>query len=149
MPRSKFNFAGLATKIKIAEKQWLEDGLNIAKEEFDRNFESQNDKGDEISSGGSWEPLKYRREPPPMLQLTGEMRSVTKSAKNQFGNGFAFFIIDPKDSRGRPYASYHHEGTDKMAQRRTVVQSNDLDAKQLKRLMEIIDNVFNRQGTWL
>jgi hypothetical protein len=149
MARSKFDFAEIASKIKVAEKQWLKEGLDLAKEEFDKNFDTKNDKGDDEGIGGSWEPLKYRTEPPPLLELTGEMRRQTKSATNQFGNGFGFFIIDPRDSRGRPYAEYHHTGTDKMAQRRTVVQSSDLDAKQLKKLMQIIDNVFNSQGSWV
>lgn len=143
---SKLGFGDLLSQLKIAEKEFLKEGIQLAKTEFNENFDLKEDKGDEKGGAETWEPLKYRREPPPILQLTGNMRDKTVSAPIQYGSNFAFFIIDPLDKKGRGYASYHDTGTNKMPARRTVVQSSELDFKQLNALMNILDRVFNKQG---
>lgn len=141
---SKLGFGELLGYFKVAENDFLMEGAELAKEEFNKNFDSKSDKGDDEGFGGEWAPLISRNEPPPMLELTGRMREKTVDSPIQIGNGFSLFIIDPIDKRGRGYAEYHDQGTQNMPQRRTIVQSKDLDFKQLNALMRNIDKAFNR-----
>lgn len=149
MMASRFNFKDVEKKMRSeVVPGFLNDGINLAKLEFAKNFESEsnsesNEKWSELS------PNYYGRDPEdaPILDLTGKLKDEALNNRPVISGNKAILTIDPIDSRGKGYASYHEDGEnqyrDKVEfQREFVTQSKELDEKQKRMLINKLDKAF-------
>lgn len=141
---SRFGFGSLAVRFKAAvERPFLEQGINLAKEEFKDNFDTESN----LETQNPWNDV-VRNTGEPILDVSGKLKSeATRSGGIVFGNKKATFDINPTDDRGREYAQYHQEGINQYKtkdefQREFVTQSDDLSNKQEKLLVKLTDNFF-------
>jgi|ERR1700735_1101322 len=139
----RFNFRQVQTKMRTVERKFLVEGIKLAQEEMKENFDG------EINSetGSSWNSISYRDVPPPILDLTGDLKSEALGNKPVIVGNTATLTIDPIDIRGKGYASYHQDGENQYRsqgefQREFVTQSKDLENKQVAELIRILDASF-------
>jgi len=142
----KFNFAAVSSALKNVEKDFLVKGIKLAQEEMKENFESESS----AEGNKSWEDISYRDVPPPILDLTGELKNEAINGVPQISGNKAVLTIDPIDSRGKGYASYHQEGENQYRsksefQREFVTQSSSLTEKQVGLLENLVNNSFNQK----
>lgn len=140
---NKFGFSDIARRAKIAERNFLLKGIKLAQEEISENFSSQSSK----QSKKSWNELSYRNVPPPILDLTGELKGDALGNKPQIFGNKAVLTIDPIDERGKGYASYHEDGINQYKskdefQREFVTHSNELENNQVSTLIKELNNAF-------
>ena len=140
---SKFNFSAVQSTLKSVEKEFLVKGIKLAQEEMKENFESESS----LEGNKSWEDISYRDVPPPILDLTGELKNEAINGVPKISGNKAVLTIDPIDSRGKGYASYHQEGENQYRsksefQREFVTQSTSLTEKQISLLESLVNNSF-------
>lgn len=140
---NKFNFRQVAQKMRQVERRFLNDGIKLAQQEMKENFDSESNK----ETGESWNSISYRDVPPPILDLSGDLKGEALGNKPQISGNVATLVIDPIDHRGKGYASYHQDGENQYRsqgefQREFVTQSQDLENKQVAELIRILDNTF-------
>ena len=149
---SKFGFGTSAGKASGLASNFLRGGIKLAQQEFKENFES------ESAAGDPWQDLSYRDVPPPILDLTGKLKSeATEKSPEISVNGFsgkAVLNINPTDERGREYADYHEQDSNgedgtkgdgdygRNVQREFVTQSDFLYAKQEALLVSLLDKLL-------
>lgn len=134
---SKLGFNLVISKMKRLERQFLSDGMKLARQEFKFNFDSQSD----AESNMLWHPVK-RKVPPKILVNTGNMKSeAIRTGKITTLPGKMILTIDPIDIRGNGYASFHQDGEGRI-QRNYVTQSENLTNKQTNRLLDLLDKAF-------
>ena len=122
---------------KKIEKRFLTKGMRAAQSEIRRNFNKETDS----ESGNAW-TMVLRGYPPPILDVTGELRAQALHSGNVVIMPHkAVLTIDPKDSTGRGYAVYHQDGVN-VHQRRFVTQSAKLTTDQTNILLNEIDREF-------
>jgi len=136
---SKLGFGEVAMRIKKVERAFLQQGIKLAQQEFKSNFDSESN----AESNEAWEDLTYRDVPPPILDLTGELKNQTTEGIPEISDGKAVLTIDPIDpKKGKGYADYHEDGIGRNKKREFVTQSNQLTDKQTELLTELIDKAF-------
>ncbi len=146
---SPFNFGRVASKMRIVEKNFLTKGIELARDEMVKNITSQTS----AESGKAYPPLTYLLnwkipKPPPRLILTGELFDQIKTNRIQIIGRLGKLTIDPIDSRGKGYASYHEEGENQYKskdefQAEFVTQSTELSDKQEQLLLNETTKAFN------
>ena len=121
---SKFGFDKAITQWERIKKQALTQVAYATRDYFVRSFNTQ--AWDNVK----WKELK-REEPPLKLLVSGNLvRGVTNSIKS-ITSSEVQFEASAYDSRGRQYAGYHVDGTDKMPARPFMPQSNVEQPKEL------------------
>ena len=140
---NRFNFSEIKNRMVSVERDFLTKAIDLAKEEIKENFESQSS----LESGKSWPELSYREEPPPRLQLTGELMQESLNNKPTIIGNQAILSIDPIDKRGKGYASYHEDGENQYKEKEEfqsefVTQSKELENKQVELLIRELNKVF-------
>lgn len=140
---SKLGFDKALRRLAVAEKRFFVLAMQAAQKEFKTNFDTESN----VQTGQSWD-MVVRGYPPPILDVTGELRAETLSRKNiSYFRNKAVLTVDPIDNRGRGYASYHQEGfTHKngteVEARKFLTQSRQLDRIQLNHLYDCAEWVF-------
>jgi len=138
---SKLGFGEVAMRIKKIERKFLEGGVKLAQQEFKSNFDSESS----AESNEVWEDLTYRDVPPPILDLTGELKNQATEGIPEISDGKAVLTIDPIDpKKGKGYADYHEDGIGRNKKREFVTQSASLENKQIELLTELIDMAFTK-----
>ncbi len=141
---SKLGFQNLIAKYDDFEKDFLKDGISLAQKEFSENFDNETNS----ETGQSWADVK-RGVPPPILNVTGNLKSQTLDIKNVvFRKGSAVLTVDPIDARGRGYAKYHQDGFNHLSagwidSRSFLTQSPSLTFNQKLLLEKLADKFFN------
>lgn len=135
---SKLGFDKSIRKIGGSKRSFLRGAIVLARKEFKRNFDTESDS----ESKKRWDAV-LRGYPPPILDVTGELRAQAVSGgRLEFKLNSAHLTIDPLDERGRGYASYHQDGTPQMHQRRFVTQSEALSKAQQNLLDKTFGEIF-------
>jgi hypothetical protein len=141
---SLLGFDKLILQLEKVENKFLKDGMALAQSEFRSNFDQERDS----ETGTDWADV-VRGVPPPILNVTGNLKSQTLDIKNVvFRKGSATLTVDPIDYRGKGYANYHMTGTRNMVARPFLTQSQVLIKRQKELLEALCDNFFNQRGTW-
>ena len=144
----RFNFGEVARTFKSIEREFINKGIELAREEMITNISSQSS----AESGKEYPELTYlidwRPKNPPRLVLTGQLFEEIKSNKIQIiGSNYGILTIDPEDEKGRGYASYHQEGENNIKskdefQSEFVTQSDSLANKQVNLLESLVNKAF-------
>lgn len=134
---SKLGFDRSIKQIERANRIFLQRGIRASMQEFKRNFDREMNS----ETGQGWEAV-LRAYPPPILDVTGELRAQALSAGNVRYYGYkAVLTADPIDERGRGYASYHMDGTPNMTKREFFTQSESLTKEHLSILADVQDRI--------
>lgn len=144
----RFGFGRVAGKVRSVEKRWLSGAVQLAREEMVRNIREQTNQ----ESGVSYPALSYLIDwvpkNPPRLVLTGILLAAIRNNGIKFiGRSEAILTIDPIDSKGNGYASYHQDGENQYKsksefQSEFVTQSKVLDRRQRRLLIDELDKEF-------
>ena len=139
----RFGFNKLSKAIQSSTPIFLEKGIKLAQEEMKENFESESN----AESNQSWNEISYRDVPPPILDLTGQLKEEALNNHPIILGNKGILTIDPIDSRGKGYASYHQDGENQYRdksefQREFVTQSEKLAQKQVNLLESLVNNAI-------
>jgi len=129
--------------MKVVERRFLQKGIELAQEEMKENFDTESNK----ETGSSWNGISYRDTPPPILDLSGDLKSEAIGNKPIIVGNTGTLTIDPIDERGKGYASYHQDGENQYRsetefKREFVTQSKELENKQVSLLINELDRQF-------
>ncbi len=149
----RFGFNKISRRMNSVNRDFISDGIKLSQEEMKNNFET------ESANGSEWEDITYRDVPPPILDLTSELKNeaVNNTPSLNIGDNIAIGIltIDPIDpKKGKGYAEFHQQdgtgdtatkgsgdyGRNKM--REFCTQSSELDEKQVNLLITKLDKAF-------
>lgn len=131
-----WGFGTAMNRMQAQGKTALREMMDAAQKEFGENFDT------ESAGGKPWDDV-VRDVPPPILDVTGELRGHVEAKGNvAIMADKAILTVDPLDSRGRGYAEYHMEGTPYMPQREFIVQTDSLTAEQEDIILNTIENAF-------
>lgn len=134
---SKLGFNKAIANYTKMEQAFFRRGMRAAQQEFKRNFDTESD----AETGRSWD-MVLRGYPPPILDVTGQLRAEALSSKNvKIYRGKAVLTVDPIDGRGRGYAAYHQDG-DGVNQRKFLTQSTNLTRVQTNILLDCFDGTI-------
>lgn len=141
---SKWGFDRILRKLPQIERRFFTEAIKAAqKSEFKLNFSANKDNETNVS----WNPV-LRAVPPPILDVTGKLKAEAISkGKVVILPRKGILTIEPIDSRGRGYASYHQKGfTHKsgtfVEARPFISQSANLIRIQKAILLKIVSQTF-------
>jgi hypothetical protein len=101
---SKLNLPQVANNIQNVLRPAMQEMAEASRNEFVNNFDTTS------FDGVAWQPLKYRDEPPPKLDVTGQMKDNTRNSIKSVTSHRAVLENTSIDSRGRSYAAWHNTG---------------------------------------
>jgi hypothetical protein len=145
---SKFNFRQVQSKLKRIERDFIANGIELARREMLDNIRNQSSK----ESGQPYPELTYlldwKPKNPPRLVLTRALLDEIIFNRPVILGNKGILTIDPIDERGKGYASYHQDGENQFKskedfQAEFVTQSSELDAKQKTLLIGLVQSAFN------
>ena len=139
----RFGFNISSKQFKLAERNFISNGIKLAQLEMKENFEGETNS----ESGNAWNDISYRDFPPPILDLTGELKNEAIGNKPIIVGNSGTLTIDPIDERGKGYASYHQDGVNQYRSkdefhREFVTQSEELTNKQTNLLLNEFNLIF-------
>ena len=119
-------------------KKALGEMAKASRDEFVSNFDN------ESFDGKAWAPLKYRAEPPPKLNVTGQLKRNTENSIKTVTDKQAVLQNESIDSRGRSYAGWHNTGNSVHVARPIMLHTDKLTAKHLKILYDLTGELWQR-----
>ena len=124
---SKFGFNRQITQWERIKRNALTQVAYATRDYFVRSFNKQ------AWDKAKWKGLK-REEPPLKLLVTGNLVGGVANSIKSITSSQVEFEAGAIDDRGRQYASYHVDGTDKMPARPFMPQQNVEQPKDLTEL---------------
>jgi hypothetical protein len=135
---SKLKLNLIANFIRSDMRSAMQEMAEASRNEFVGNFDRQ------AFDGVAWAPLKYRQEPPPKLDVTGQMKENTQNSIKSVSSNRAVLENTSIDDRGRSYAAWHNTGNSVHPARPIMLHTETLTQKHLSILSKWTGKAWQR-----